>query len=184
VGEDPVSDLVRQVQPLGDPQRLLVVPEAAAEALRERGVERLLAGVPERRVAGVVTEPDGLDEILVQAKHPRDDARDPGRLECVCHPRAVVVAGRVDENLRLALETAERLGVDDPVAVALERRPDVGLGLGPKPAACLVRADCERREGVRLQRADTRGESVRDPSGELCHLQSLDARPVAAILVS
>ena len=139
---------------LGDPQRLLVVAEAAAEALGERGVERLLAGVPERRVAGVVAEPDRLDEILVQAQRAGDDAGDPGRLERVGHPGAVVVAGGVDEDLRLALQPAERLGMDDPVAVALERRPDVGLLLGLQPPAGLVRADRERRERVVLERAD------------------------------
>ena len=114
---------------------------------RERGVERLLAGVPERRVAGVVAEADRLDEILVEPERAGDDAGDPGRLERVGHPRAVVVAGGVDEDLRLALQAPERLGVDDPVAVALERRPHVGLRLGPEPAARLVRAHRERRRG-------------------------------------
>ena len=146
VREDAVSDLVRQVEPLGDAQRLLVVAEAAAEALRERRVERLLAGVAERRVAGVVAEADRLDEILVQAERAGDDAGDAGRLERVGHAGAVVVAGGVDEDLRLALQAPERLRVDDPVAVALERRPHVGLGLGPEPAAGLVGADRERRE--------------------------------------
>ena len=149
---------------------------------RERRVERLLAGVAERRVAGVVAEPDRLDEILVQPQRAGDDARDPGRLERVGHARAVVVAGRVDEDLRLALQPAERLRVDDPVAVALERRADVGLALGPEAAAGLVRAHRERREGVLLQRADARGEGVRDASGELCHLPRLDVRTEARIL--
>ena len=127
VREDPVAHLVRQVQLLGDPQRLLVVAEAGAEALAQARVERLLAGVPERRVAHVVAEPDRLGQILVQPQRAGDDAGDPGRLERVRHARAVVVAGRVDEDLRLALQPPERLRVDDPVAVALERRPDAAL---------------------------------------------------------
>ena len=118
---------------------------------RERRVERLLAGVAERRVAGVVAEPDRLDEILVQPQRAGDDAGDPGRLERVGHARAVVVAGRVDEDLRLALQPPERLRVDDPVAVALERRAHVRLGLGPQPAARLVRAHRERREARLLE---------------------------------
>src|SRR6476646_4956015 len=89
----------------------------------ERLVERLLARVPEGRVARVVPEPDRLDEILVEAKGPRDDARDRRRLERVGHPSPVVVAVRVDEDLRLSLQPAERLRVDEPVAVPLERRP-------------------------------------------------------------
>ena len=43
-------------------------------------------------------------------------------LERVREPRAVVVALGRDEHLRLVLEPPERLGVHDPVAVALERR--------------------------------------------------------------
>ena len=98
-----------------------------AEALAQAGVELLLARVPERRVAHVVAEPDRLGQILVQPQRARDDAGDPRRLERVRDPRAVVVAGGVDEDLRLALQPPERLRVDDPVAVALERRPDPAL---------------------------------------------------------
>ena len=106
VGEDAVAHLVGEVQPLGDPERLLVVAEMAAMVRGELRVERRLARVPERRVARVVPEPDRLDEILVQAQGARHDPGDPGRLEGVRHPRAVVVAGRVDEDLRLALSAA------------------------------------------------------------------------------
>jgi hypothetical protein len=66
VGEDPVADLVGQVQATRDAERLLVVTEPAPEALSQRLVEGLLAGVTERCVARVVAEPDRLDEILVQ----------------------------------------------------------------------------------------------------------------------
>jgi dGTP triphosphohydrolase len=64
VREDPVADLMRQVELLRDARRLLVVTEAAAEARAQRLVERLLARVPERRVARVVAEADRLGEIL------------------------------------------------------------------------------------------------------------------------
>ena len=73
VAEDPVADRHRQVQPtavalehVDDAQRVLVVLERRAEALRQAVVERVLADVTERRVAEVVAEPDRLDEILVQ----------------------------------------------------------------------------------------------------------------------
>ena len=46
---------------------MLVVPEAPVEPLLQHLVERFLPRVPERRVAEVVTEPDRLNEILVQA---------------------------------------------------------------------------------------------------------------------
>ena len=52
--EDPVANLRGEVQLLRDAERLLVVAEAAAEPRAERVVQRLLARVPERRVAGIV----------------------------------------------------------------------------------------------------------------------------------
>ena len=49
--------------------------EAAAAALAQGGVERLLAGVAEGRVAEVVAEPDRLGQVLVQAAAPRATVR-------------------------------------------------------------------------------------------------------------
>ena len=142
--EDAVAHLVREVERARDPQGLLVVAEAPAEALPERVVERIFACVPEGRVPRVVPEADRFDEILVQCQSTRDDARDRGRLERVGHPRPVVVPRRVDEDLGLPLQPAKGLRVHDPVAVALERRPNGALDLGYGAAACLERAHRER----------------------------------------
>ena len=75
----------------------------------------------------VVAEPDRLGEVLVERECPRDGARDPGHLERVRQPRSVVVALRRDEHLGLVLEAPERLAMDDPIAVALERRPQTAV---------------------------------------------------------
>jgi hypothetical protein len=40
-----------------------------------------------------------------------------------------MVAGRVDEDLRLALQPAKWLRVEDAIAVTLERRPHAALVL-------------------------------------------------------
>ncbi len=151
VVEDPVAHLRGQVQPLSvlfehvdDPERVLVVAEPAPESLLQLPVECRLACVPERRVPEVVAEPDRLDEVLVQPERAGDAARDARRLERVRHPGAEVVAAGVDEDLRLALQPAERLRVDDPVAVALERRPQPARFLLARPSACLVGAHRER----------------------------------------
>ncbi len=137
VVEDPVANRLGQVQPpsvplqhVHDPKRLAVVSEAPSGALAQRLVERLLADVAERRVAEVVPEADRLGQILVQTERPRDRPRDPARLQRVREPRAVVVALRRDEHLGLVLEAAERLRMDDPVAVALERGSDRAVRLG------------------------------------------------------
>src|SRR5437667_10020665 len=51
-----------------------------------------------------------------------------------------------EEHLRLVLETAERFGVDDPVAVALEAGADRIGRLGPFAATALRRQHRMRRE--------------------------------------
>ena len=100
-----------------------------AAALAQRRVERVLAGVAEGRVAEVVAEPDRLGQVLVEAERAGDRAGDPAGLERVGEAGAVVVAFGRDEDLRLVLEPAKRLRVDDPVAVALERRAQRAVGL-------------------------------------------------------
>src|SRR5437764_10410326 len=99
---------------------MLVVAEAKAVALVQAGVEHLLADVPEWCVAEVMAEPYRLREVLVQPERARDRPCDPGGLDRVGEPRAVVVALGRDVHLRLVLEPAEGLAVDHAVAVALE----------------------------------------------------------------
>src|SRR5947207_233972 len=141
VRQDPVFDFRGEIEVLRDAERLLVVPEPAAESLRERLVERLLARMAERRMTHVVTEADRLDEVFVQAEGARDAAGNRGCLERVRHSGAVVVAGGIDEDLRFSFQAPERLRVEDPVAVALERRAQSALRLHASAPACLVRTD-------------------------------------------
>src|SRR3954463_2994730 len=101
MAEDPVAHLPGGVEPLSvapepldRPQGMVVVPEALAVALTHAVVEHLLAHVPERRVPEVVTEPDGLSQVLVEAQRPGHVAGDAGGLERVGQPGAVVVALR------------------------------------------------------------------------------------------
>ncbi len=125
-----------------DAERLLVVTE---RPLQER-CERLLAEVPERRVAEVVTERDRLGEILVQAKRSGGRSSDLAHLERVGEADPVVVTLGGQEDLRLVLQPTERLRVDDPVPVTLETRSERVLLLGP--LAPLAR---HREGGVRRQ---------------------------------
>ena len=129
---DAVAHFPRQVQAapvvfedVDDAQALEVVLEAAGH---ER-VQHALAGVAERRVSEIVAERDRFGQLLVQAQHFRDGARDLRDLERVRQARPVVIAGRREEHLRLVLQPAEGLAVDDAVAVALKRGTDGILGL-------------------------------------------------------
>ena len=126
VAQDPVAHVVAQVQPgavalehVHHPQRMLVVPKAADEALAEALIEHRLTEVPERSVAEVVPQPDGLGQVLVQRERPRHRPRDLRDLQRVRQPRAVVVALRGHEDLRLVLQPPERLRMHDPVSIAL-----------------------------------------------------------------
>ena len=140
------------------PQRVLVVLEAAAAALAQRRVERLLAGVAEGRVAEVVAEPDRLGQVLVEAERAGDRAGDPARLQRVGEPGPVVIALGRDEDLRLVLEPAERLRVDDAVAVALEGRAQRAVGLLDRRCG-RIGAGRRARRGTRPPR---RGPGPRD----------------------
>ena len=59
-------------------------------------------------------------------------------LERVGEARPVVVAARGEEDLGLVLQATEGLGVDDPIAIALERRPHRVFGLGSQAAAAVA----------------------------------------------
>ena len=143
--------------------------ETVAAGRAQQLVENSLPGVPEWRMPHVVAEADRLREILVQPQGARHDARDARRLEGVGDARTVVVSRRVDEDLCFSLQAAERLRVDDAVAVALKRRADAAFFLGLLAAAALVRAHGEGRQGVALQLAHTGREGVGNSSGQLRH---------------
>ena len=105
-------------EPGHDADGVGVVVEAAG--IGQRGVERIFAGMAERRVAEVVGEAECLGQVLVEAEGAGDGAADLRDLEAVgqADPEMVAVGG--DEDLGLVAQAAEGDRVDDPVAVALE----------------------------------------------------------------
>ena len=170
VVEDADARLVAEVQAaavaldaVDDAQALLIVPEADAGIDR---VERALSRVAERRVAEVVPETDGLGEIFVEFERAGDRAREPRDLERVRQARAVMVALRAQEHLRLVFQAAERFRVRDAVDVALEARAHLTRRLGRRAAGGLraqqaVRADEQRLGGLAFfSRAGHRDPSV------------------------
>ena len=130
----PVADLFGEVEArtifldlLDDAHALLVVPEAVGQEL----AEELLADVTERCVPDVVAHRHRLDEVFIQTEAARHRAADLRDLERMRETRAVVVADRGQEDLRLVLEAPERLAVNDAVAVDRERRSRWGWLFGP-----------------------------------------------------
>ena len=80
-----------------------------------------------------MAEGNRFGQLLVQTQHLGDRPPDLRDLERVREARAVVIAGRGEEHLRLVLEASEGLAVDDAVPIALERRTDRILRFRPHP---------------------------------------------------
>ena len=81
--------------------------------------KRVLAGMAERRVAQVVRQGNGLDQVLVEPQRTRNGAAQLRHLQRVRHARAKQVTLVVQEDLRLVDQPPERRGMNDAVAIAL-----------------------------------------------------------------
>ncbi len=125
------------------PQRVGIVIETADRL--GRGVQRLLAGMAERRVTKVMRQRQALGQVFVQRQHPRQAARDLRHFQRMGQPRAVIVALVLHEDLGLVLHAAEGGRVDDPVAVALIAGPRRAFRLLEEPSAAFAGPRRERR---------------------------------------
>ena len=107
-------------------RRVWALPSNPPQSALQLG-QHPLAVVPERRVAEVVGQGRGLDDVGLAAQRPRQVAGDLGHLEAVGEPVADEVVGLRPDHLGLGRQPPRRRGVHDPRAVALERR---ALGRG------------------------------------------------------
>ena len=89
------------------------------EGLAQASAQRHLTGMTEGCVTQVVTHSDGLSQVFVETQRPGNGGSDSGHLQGVGHAGAVMIALRPQEHLGLVHQTAESLGVDDPVDVPL-----------------------------------------------------------------
>ena len=83
------------------------------------GRQCVLPRVSERRVAEIVRQRDGFDEVFVERQRARNRAPELSDLERMREPGAVQIALVVDEDLRLVDEAPERRAMHDAVTVAL-----------------------------------------------------------------
>src|SRR4051812_44302419 len=121
-GEGQVETAPVPFQVIDDAKTLLVMAEGGESI----GQGRFACGA-EGGGTEIVAETDGFDEVLVEEKSPADGARDLGHLEGVGEAGPVVVAGGSDKDLGLVHQPAKTLGVEDAIAVALKRCPQVRL---------------------------------------------------------
>src|SRR5881275_276467 len=82
--------------------------------------QHFFAGMPERRMPQVVRKRDGLRQVFIKTQSPRDGAANRRDFDGVGEPRAQMIAGAVEENLGLVLETTKRARVNNPSAIALK----------------------------------------------------------------
>ncbi len=151
---EPVVVGIAAFQQGHDAQRLGVVVEAAVGL--HAGVQRLLAGVAEGRMAEIVRQRHRLGEILVERQRPRERPGDLADLDRMGQPRAEMIAVERHEDLRLVREAAEGGRMDDAVAVALELAARRRRRLGDRAG----RASARRRR----RKAREAGEAPRSGS--------------------
>src|SRR5690606_36362445 len=116
-----------------DAQRLGGVVEAAIGF--QHFVQRILAGMAERRMAEIMDERHAFGEILVKLQGTCKCPRDLRHLDGMRQARAEMIAVRADENLGLVLQAPESCRMDDAIAVALELGTGRAAILGKKPVA-------------------------------------------------
>jgi hypothetical protein len=106
------------------PQALQVVLESLATwvSALEAVVKRMLSRVPERRVAQVVGQADGLGELLIEGESPRDRPGNLGDLQAMGEPGSVEVSLVVHKDLGLVEQLSKGGGVNDAIAVSLKLR--------------------------------------------------------------
>ena len=133
-------------------QALQVVLEAAGlgRQLAHAGVEFVLPGVAERRVAQIMGQRDGLGQVFRQGQAARQRASDLRHFQAVGQAGAEQVAFVIDEDLGLVFQPPERAGMHDAVAIALELGPIFRRRLGMGPTARSGRVGCIGSQFVHL----------------------------------
>ncbi len=101
-----------------DAQGVKIVVERES-VLAHSGVEGLLSGMAERRMADVVNEGESFGEIDVEIQGSGYRARDLRDFQRMRQAIAEVIAVASRKDLRFGFEAAEGTGVNDAVAVAL-----------------------------------------------------------------
>jgi hypothetical protein len=92
-----------------------------ATGIGHRGLQRVLPRMSEGRMANIVGEAERFSKILVQRQRPGQRSPNLRDFQAVGEANPKVIAVGRDEDLCLVAEAPERDGMDDPIAVALER---------------------------------------------------------------
>ena len=136
---------VAPLQPRDHAEGLHVVIKA--RVFGHATMQLILARMTERRMAEVVRQGHRLGEIGVQTQRLGQGPRDLRHLKAMGQAGAVIVALMRHKDLGLLLQASEGAGVDDPVPVPGEGRPDAAFRLGMPTTAALRRIAGVRGSG-------------------------------------
>jgi hypothetical protein len=106
----------------------VVVKEKAV--LAHGNVERFFAGMAEGRMADVMHQGEGLDQVHIEAKLSGDGSGNLRDFNGMGQPIAKVVGVAAGKDLGFGFEAAKSPGMDDAITVALEVIAVGMLGLG------------------------------------------------------
>ena len=112
--------------------------------------QNAFARVPKRRMTEIVRQGDRLGEIFVDPQDPGHRPGDLGALQGMGQAVPVMVPLMVNEYLGLVLQTTKGPGMNNPIAIPLERRPKRRLGLGMQATPRILRPGCRWSKATHL----------------------------------
>jgi hypothetical protein len=125
--QNTVSDLKGKIQSLpillqeiDDPQALISMVESPRDDL----IQGILSGMAERRMTQVVSQRDGLSQILIETEGFRDRSCNLRNLKGMRQSGPVMIAHWNEKDLGFVFQSPEGLGMDDSIPVVLEGRPE------------------------------------------------------------
>src|SRR5581483_313862 len=104
---------------LDDPEGMEIVVERQT-VIAHYGVESFLSCMSKGRMAEIVRQREGFNQVNIEAKLCGQGAGDLSDFDGVRQAIAKMVGISASEDLRLMVQPAERAGMNDPVAVAFE----------------------------------------------------------------
>ena len=142
VAQNPVPDLPGQVQPLAGFLQLFHHPDALLIMAETPGIQLIqdvLPGMAKGRMPQVMTQGDGLRQILIETQSPGNGPGNLGHLQRVGQPGAVVVPLGGQKHLGLVLQPPEGLTMKDPIPVPLIRGAQAAFLFRPFPSPGILR---------------------------------------------
>ena len=106
--------------------------------LAHTGVELILTRVAKWRMPQVVRQGNRFSQVFIQPQAAGQHARDLSDLQGVRQPGTKQVALVVDEHLRLVFQPTKSPGMDNAIAVTLERVAVARCGFGVTPPTALA----------------------------------------------